>query len=124
MDGRMDGHTGRQKDRKRERKEREMRGATALFKFKRHYLMQAHETGYSFIHSFISFIYSFIQAIYIAPFKSTNAHRRSRHSTADTVSEFHVEAPQATASEGLASVAARAGLCNVTSTSYNYDNSV
>src|SRR6218665_73480 len=34
--------------------------------------------------------------------KSTTrpTHRRSRHST-DTVSEFHAEAPQATASEGL-----------------------
>ena|SRR6218665_4037594 len=42
---------------------------------------------------------------------STTNKRRSRHST-DTVSEFHAEAPQATASEGLAQglyVAARAG---------------
>ena len=34
-------------------------------------------------------------------FKSTTTQRRSRHST-DTVFEFHAEAPQATASEGLA----------------------
>ena len=56
-------------------------------------------------------IHSFIQAISIAPFKSTTTQRRSRHST-DTVSEFHAEAPQATAREGLAQghyVAARAG---------------
>ena len=44
-------------------------------------------------------------------FKSTTTQRRSRHIT-DTVSEFHAEAPQAIASEGLAQgpyVAARAG---------------
>ena len=34
-------------------------------------------------------------------FKSTTTQKRSRHST-DTVPEFHTEAPQATASEGLA----------------------
>ena len=34
-------------------------------------------------------------------FKATTAQRRSWHST-DTVSEFHVKAPQAIASEGLA----------------------
>src|SRR6218665_2494627 len=44
-------------------------------------------------------------------FKSTTTQRRSRHST-DTVKEFHAEAPQSTASEGLAHgqyLAARAG---------------
>src|SRR6218665_1199526 len=42
---------------------------------------------------------------------SSTTQRRSRHST-DTVSEFHTEAPQATASEGLVQgsyAAARAG---------------
>src|SRR6218665_2974244 len=55
----------------------------------------------TFIHSFRLFP--------LRLFKSTQ--RRSRHST-DTVLEFHTEAPQATASEGLAQgpyVAARAG---------------
>ena len=44
-------------------------------------------------------------------FKYTTTQKRSRHST-DTVSEFYAEAPQATASEGLAQgpyVAARVG---------------
>src|SRR6218665_1226063 len=57
------------------------------------------------------FIHSFLQAISIATFKSTATQRRSRHRT-DTVSEFHAEAPQATASEGLSQgsyVGARAG---------------
>jgi len=43
--------------------------------------------------------------------KFTNTQRSSRHST-DTISECHAEAPQATASEGLAQrpyLAARAG---------------
>src|SRR6218665_3611747 len=56
-------------------------------------------------------IISFIQALSIAPLQSTTTQRHSRHNT-DTVSEFHSEAPQATASEGLAQgpyVAARAG---------------
>src|SRR6218665_2971073 len=56
-----------------------------------------------FIHSFWPFI--------LCLFKSATAQKRSRHST-DTVSEFHAEAPQATASSGLAqgpNVAARAG---------------
>src|SRR6218665_441424 len=46
---------------------------------------------------------SFIQSIsMIYPFSSPQTtQRRSRHST-DTVSEFHAEAPQAIASEGLA----------------------
>src|SRR6218665_351264 len=46
----------------------------------------------SFIHSFRLFLKRL--------FKSTTTQRRSGHS-ADTVSEFHVEAPQATVSEGL-----------------------
>src|SRR6218665_1234836 len=46
-------------------------------------------------------IQSFIQTISIAPLQSTITQRRSRHNM-DTVSEFHAEAPQATASEGLA----------------------
>src|SRR6218665_531693 len=57
-----------------------------------------------------SFIYPFFIFLWRL-FKSTITQRRSRHST-DTVSEFHAEAPQATASEGLAQdpyVAARAG---------------
>ena len=73
--------------------------------------------------SHFPFIHTFIQAISIAPLQvfcifvrmnkvtTTTTQRRSRHST-DTVSEFHAEAPQATASEGLAQgpyVAARAG---------------
>src|SRR6218665_29012 len=56
-----------------------------------------------FIHSF----WIFLERL----FKSTTTQRRSRHST-DTVSEFHAETPQATASEGLSQgpyVAARAG---------------
>src|SRR6218665_2546382 len=44
---------------------------------------------------------SFIQAISITPLQVHTTQRRSHHST-DTVSEFHIEAPQATASEGLA----------------------
>ena len=51
-----------------------------------------------------AFIHSFIQ-------DNFTTQRRSRHST-DTVPEFHTEAPQSTASEGLAQgpyVAARAG---------------
>ena len=47
---------------------------------------------FSFIHSFRLFLQHL--------FKSTTTQRRSRHCT-DTVSEFHAEAPQATASEGL-----------------------
>ena len=46
------------------------------------------------------------------PFKSSTTQRRTRHST-HTVSEFHAEAPQATASEGLAQdlyMATRAGI--------------
>src|SRR6218665_318725 len=57
----------------------------------------------SFIHSFRLFLKRL--------FKSSTTQRRSRHSM-DTVSEFHVEAPQATVSEGLSQgpyVAARAG---------------
>src|SRR6218665_1132144 len=46
-------------------------------------------------------IQSFIQTISIAPLQYTITQRRSRHNM-DTVSEFHAEAPQATASEGLA----------------------
>ena len=56
-----------------------------------------------FIHSFRLFLERL--------FKSTTTQRRSRHRT-DSLSEFHTEAPQATASEGLAHglyVAARAG---------------
>jgi len=56
-------------------------------------------------------ILSFIQTISIAPLQSVTTQKRSRHST-DTVPEFHAEAPQATASYGLAQgpyVAARAG---------------
>src|SRR6218665_484310 len=34
-------------------------------------------------------------------FKSSTTQRRSRHCSMDTVSEFHAEVPQATASEGL-----------------------
>src|SRR6218665_1633332 len=45
----------------------------------------------SFIHLFIHSCY-----FYSASSKSTTTQRRSRHST-DTVSEFHAEAPQATA---------------------------
>src|SRR6218665_3879099 len=45
----------------------------------------------SFIHSFI------LQCL----FKYPNTQKRSQHST-DTVSEFHAEVPQATASERLA----------------------
>ena len=62
----------------------------------------------------LSYVHSFIQAISIASlqgYTSTQSQRRSRHST-DTVSEFHAEASQATASEGLAQspyMAARAG---------------
>src|SRR6218665_3000378 len=55
------------------------------------------------IHSFRLFLYRL--------FKSTTTQRHSRHST-DTVSELHAQAPQATASEGLAkgpNVATRAG---------------
>ena len=56
---------------------------------------------------------SFILDISIAPLKVhyCTTQRRSRHNT-DTVSEFHAEASQATASEGLTQgpyVAARAG---------------
>src|SRR6218665_1201001 len=47
---------------------------------------------HSFIHSFRLFLAHL--------FKSTTTQRCSRHST-DTVPEFHTEAPQATASEGL-----------------------
>src|SRR6218665_1982151 len=57
-------------------------------------------------------------------FKSTNTQRRSRHST-DTVSEFHAEAPQATASEGLAHgsyVAARVGVEPATLQSTDIDS--
>jgi len=65
--------------------------------------------GLAFIRSFI---HSFIQATSIAHLQvHYTTQRRSRHST-DTVSEFHAEAPQATASEGLDQgpyVAARAG---------------
>src|SRR6218665_2726609 len=63
------------------------------------------------VHNSVS---SFIQAISIAPLQSTASQRRSRHST-DTVSKFHAEAPQASASEGIAHyaqgtyVAVRAG---------------
>ena len=56
-------------------------------------------------------IISFIQAISMAPLQVNYYSRHSRHST-DTVLEFHAEALQATASEGLAQclyVAARAG---------------
>ena len=72
------------------------------------------EFGRIFIHfqALITVMDLFIQAISIAPLQYTTTHeRRSRHST-DTVLEFHAEAPQATASEGLAHgsyVAARAG---------------
>src|SRR6218665_2061681 len=55
------------------------------------------------IHSFRLFLWRL--------FKSTTTRRRSRHSM-DTVSEFHAEASQATASKGLSQgpyVAARAG---------------
>src|SRR6218665_3207950 len=60
----------------------------------------------------ILFFSSFIHSgyFYSTSSKSTTTQRRCRHST-DTVSEFHAEAPQATASEGLAQgpyVAARA----------------
>ena len=68
------------------------------------------------IHSFIcSFVRSFIHSfrlILSRLFKSPTTQKRSRHST-NTVSEFHPEAPQATASEGFAQgsyVAARVGL--------------
>src|SRR6218665_3867919 len=57
-------------------------------------------------------------------FKSTATQRRSRHST-DAVSEFHAEAPQATASEGLAQgpyVAARAGVEPTTLRSIGVDS--
>src|SRR6218665_3763384 len=57
----------------------------------------------SFIHSFRLFLKRL--------FKSTTTQKRSRHST-DTVSEFHVEAPQATVSEEIGQghyVVARAG---------------
>jgi len=65
--------------------------------------------AYSFIHSFIhSFIRSYIQIfihlfrLYLwRLFKSTSTLRRSRHSLG-AVSEFHAEAPQATASKELA----------------------
>jgi len=50
----------------------------------------------SVIHSFIHLGY-----FYSASSSSTTTHRRSLHSK-DTLSEFHTEAPQATASEGLA----------------------
>src|SRR6218665_3004201 len=62
--------------------------------------------------SCLKFIHPFIQAISIAPLKSTTTQRRPRHCTV-TVPEFHAEAPQATASEGLAKgpyVAAGAGV--------------
>ena len=49
--------------------------------------------GIPFIHSFTLFLQRL--------FESSTTHRPSRHST-DTVSGFHAEAPQATASEGLA----------------------
>src|SRR6218665_2209305 len=68
-------------------------------------LYKSHDINSTFtakIHSFRIFLQHF--------FKSTTTQRRSRHST-DTVSEFHAEAPQATASEGVAQgpyVAARA----------------
>ena len=51
-----------------------------------------------------SFIHSFVQSVYFysaSSSKSSNTQRRSLHST-DTMAEFHAEAPQATASEGLA----------------------
>ena len=48
-----------------------------------------------------SFIHSFVQAISIAHLQYTTTQRHSRYST-DTVSEFHTEALQAAASEGLA----------------------
>ena len=66
---------------------------------------------HSFIHSFIrSFIHS--SYFYSASLSPPTTQRRFRHST-DTVPEFHVEAPQATVSKGLAQgsyVAARAGV--------------
>src|SRR6218665_3479059 len=63
--------------------------------------------------SHFPFIHTFIQAISIAPLQvfcifvrmnkvtTTTTQRRPRHST-DTVSKFHAEAPETTASEGLA----------------------
>ena len=57
-----------------------------------------------------SFIHSFIQAVSIGPLQVHYYSEALRHSM-DTVSDFHTEAPQATASEELAQcpyVAARA----------------
>ena len=87
-----------------------------------------HLSIHSFIHSFVnlsihSYIFSFTRSsvrsfrpFLLRLFKSTIAQKRSRHST-DTVPEFHDEAPQATASEGLVQgpyVSARAGFDSTT----------
>src|SRR6218665_2701884 len=48
-----------------------------------------------------SFIHLFIQAISIAPLQVHYCTQRRSQNSTDTATEFHAEAPQATASEGL-----------------------